>query len=213
MLYALRKLIAFVFLLGIFWFVYHDLGNLGEDWFMHTLGVLVLAFAVFWLIVPWAVVRVRIARRRRQNRARYGAWRALLGPEGIHEIECPRDRTPLEEGERVFYHEKGTLYVRTGAGFDAVTGKGKPGDVAFPGCAKLNRRVQRVHCYVTDRRILFLGKEVDLRVAHTEVLSFEDTPGGVMFSFLRGDRRTSAGFTFQNPLIVMDILRHVRKEG
>lgn len=213
MLYALRKLIAFVFLLGIFWFVYQDLGNLGEDWFMHTLGVLVLAFAAFWLVVPWVVVRVRISRRRQQNRVRYAAWRASLGPGGVHELKCRRDRVPLEEGERVFYHEKGTLYVCAGQGFDAVSSKGRPGDVAFPGRAGLNRRVQRIHCYITDRRILFLGKEVDLRVAHAGVLSFEDTPGGVVFSFLRGDRRTSAGFTFQNPLIVVDILRHVRKEG
>lgn len=213
MLYALRKLIAFVFLLGIFWFVYQDLGNLGEDWFMHTLGVIVLIFAVFWLVVPWVVVRVRISRRRRQNRERYAAWRASLGPEGVHEIQCRRDRVPLEEGERAFYHEKGTLYVRAGQGFDAISGKGRPGDVAFPGCAGLNRRVQRIHCYVTDRRILFLGKEVGLRIAHAEVLSFEDAPGGIVFSFLRGEWRMRVGFTFQNPLIVVDILRHVRKEG
>lgn len=213
MTYALRKLIAFVFLLGIFWFVYQDLGNLGDEWFMHALGVLVLAFAAFWLVVPWVVVRVRISRRRKQNRERYAAWCASFGPDGIHELQCRRDRVPFEDGERVFYHEKGTFYVRAGQGFDAISGKGRPGDVAFPKCVGLSRRVQRIHCYITDRRILFLGKEVDLRIVHAGLLSFEDTPGGIVFSFLRGEQRTNAGFTFQNPLIAMAILRHVRKAG
>ena len=211
MLYALRKLIAFVFLLGIFWFVYQDLGNLGEDWFMHALGVIVLAFAVFWLVVPWLVVRGRIACRRRQNRERHAAWRASLGSADVPEVQCRRDKVPFEAGERVFWHEKGTLYVRSGAGFDAISRKGRPGDVAFPGCGGLSRRIQRVHCYVTDRRLLFFGKETDLRVAHADLASFADTPGGVVFSLVCGERATNVGFTFQNPLIVADVLRHVRK--
>ena len=39
-LYALRKLIAFMFLGGMFWFIYQDLGNLDKPWFMHALGLI-----------------------------------------------------------------------------------------------------------------------------------------------------------------------------
>ena len=60
MIYALRKLIAFVFLGGMFWFIYQDLGNLDQPWFMHALGLITIAFAFFWLLIPVAVVWYRI---------------------------------------------------------------------------------------------------------------------------------------------------------
>ena len=55
MIYALRKLIAFVFLGGIFWFIYQDLDNLDKPWFMHALGMITVAFAFFWLLIPMVV--------------------------------------------------------------------------------------------------------------------------------------------------------------
>ncbi len=59
--YALRKLIAFVFLGGMFWFVYQDLDNLDKPWFMHALGLITIAFAFFWLLIPMIVVELRIS--------------------------------------------------------------------------------------------------------------------------------------------------------
>ena len=55
MIYALRKLIAFVFLGGMFWFIYQDLDNLDKPWFMHALGMIAIAFAFFWLLIPMVV--------------------------------------------------------------------------------------------------------------------------------------------------------------
>lgn len=211
MLYALRKLIAFVFLLGIFWFIYQDPANLGQDWFMRALGLIVLAFAVFWLVVPWLVVRVRIARRRKQNLERYALWRAERGECGVLEAQRRSDRLQLEEGERVFFHEKGTFYVRPGMGFDEVSHKGKPGDVAFPGHDRLCRRIQRTHCYFTDRRVLFLGKELNFSLPYAEVSSVKDTPGGLVFTSVHEGKKTEVAFTFQNPLIAAEILRQLRK--
>lgn len=211
MIYALRKLIAFVFLLGIFWFIYQDPGNLGEEWFMQTLGLIVLAFAVFWLVVPWLVVRLRIARRRRQNRERYAVWRTEVGENIVREERRRIDKLPLEEGERVFFHEKGTLYARPRAGFDAISHKGKPGDVAFPGYDRLCRRVQRTHCYFTDRRVLFLGKELDFGLPYAEMSSVRDTPGGIVFTSVREEKKTETAFTFQNPLIASDVLGKLRE--
>ena len=211
MIYALRKLIAFVFLLGIFWFIYQDPGNLGEDWFMQTLGLIVLAFAVFWLVVPWLVVRARIFRRRKQNRARYALWLAEAGGNVVREERRRNDKLPLEEGERVFFHEKGTFYVRPGAGFDEVAHKGKPGDVAFPGYDRLRRRVQRTHCFLTDRRVLFLGKEINFGLPYAGMASVKDTPGGLVFASVREGKKTEVAFTFQNPLIASEVLRRVRE--
>ena len=76
MLYALRKLIAFMFLGGMFWFIYQDLGNLDKPWFMHALGLITISFAFFWLLIPMAVVKLRIRRRLKQNRERYEKWLA-----------------------------------------------------------------------------------------------------------------------------------------
>ena len=83
MIYALRKLIAFVFLGGMFWFIYQDLDNLDKPWFMHALGLITVVFAFFWLLIPMVVVRLRIHRRRVQNRERYVKWRAEMGDKGL----------------------------------------------------------------------------------------------------------------------------------
>ena len=87
MIYALRKLIAFVFLGGMFWFIYQDLDNLDKPWFMHALGLIAIVFAFFWLLIPMVVVRFRIAARRRQNLTRYGEWRTALGSGGLRPLE------------------------------------------------------------------------------------------------------------------------------
>ena len=93
MIYALRKLIAFVFLGGMFWFIYQDLDNLDKPWFMHALGLIAIVFAFFWLLIPMVVVRFRIAARRRQNLTRYGEWRAALGPGGPPRRSVPAARS------------------------------------------------------------------------------------------------------------------------
>ena len=60
MKFALRKLIAFVFLLGIAWYIYRDLDNIWNQNYMTSIGGLVVIFAAFWLLVPLAVVWLRI---------------------------------------------------------------------------------------------------------------------------------------------------------
>ena len=79
MTYALRKLIAFVFLGGMFWFIYQDLDNLDKPWFMHALGMLAVVFAFFWLLIPMVVVRLRIRHRVGRNQERYDRWLAEGG--------------------------------------------------------------------------------------------------------------------------------------
>ena len=208
MIYALRKLIAFVFLSGMFWFIYQDLDNLDKPWFMHALGLIAVAFAFFWLLIPMVVVRFRIAARRRQNLARYGEWRAALGSGGPQPLEKGGGRLRLEDGERVYFHERGTLYVRNRCGFDGVSVPGRPGDVAFPRLRHLRRKIQRVHFYLTGRRVVFLGKELDRSFSLSPDLSFSDTPGGLVFAFPVAEGGEMA-FTFRNPLVVADVLRAV----
>ena len=212
MIYALRKLIAFVFLGGMFWFIYQDLDNLDKPWFMHALGLIAIVFAFFWLLIPMVVVRFRIAARRRQNRARHAEWRSALGPGGPQPLEKGGERLLLEDGERVYFHERGTLYVRAGAGFDEVSVRGRPGDVAFPRLRHLGRKIQRVHFYLTDRRLVFRGKELDRAYALSAVSSFADTPGGIVFSLPAGDGGELA-FTFRNPLVVLDVLAAALKNA
>ena len=212
MIYALRKLIAFVFLGGMFWFIYQDLDNLDKPWFMHALGLIAIVFAFFWLLIPMVVVRFRIAARRRQNLTRYGEWCAALGPGGPRPLEKGGGRLRLGDGEKVYFHERGTLYVRAGAGFDEVSVSGRPGDVAFPRLRHLRRKIQRVHFYLTDRRVVFLGKELDRAFALSDDLSFSDAPGGIVFSFPSAEGGEMA-FTFRNPLVVADVLRAVLRGG
>ena len=190
MIYALRKLIAFVFLGGIFWFV-----------------------------VPVVVVKCRVRRRVRQNRARFSDWLARNEGRPIEPQRRENPKLSLEEGERVYYHEKGTLYVEKGAGFDEISVPGKPGDVAFPGKRRLNRKIQRTHFYMTnhrvafegkDRRLLFVGKALDFGVRQGELEDVKVEPGALSFKVRRGGRDVCVATTFQNPLVVAHILESVR---
>lgn len=206
MLYALRKLIAFVFLLGIFWFVYRDPGNVGKPSFMSSLGVLTLLFGIFWMLIPPLVVNLRVRRRVRQNEADYAAWRVTHGSA----TDLPRKVPPflkLDPDEVVKFHEKGTLYVARGTLFDAASTAGRPGDVAFPGMGKLRRKVQRTHFYLTDRRILFVGKALDFAVRSGDIRALAVKPGGLVFTIAHANAELRVAFTFRNPLVVAFLLR------
>ena len=111
MIYALRKLIAFVFLGGLFWFIYQDLDNLEQPWFMHALGLIVIAFAFFWLLIPMIVVHFRIVARRRQNAARYAEWRAALGPGGPLPLVKGGGRLQLADGGELAFTFRNPLVV------------------------------------------------------------------------------------------------------
>ena len=211
MIYALRKLIAFVFLGGMFWFIYQDLDNLNKPWFMHALGLITVAFAFFWLLIPMIVVHFRIRRRCAQNRERYAKWRAELG-EGAPQPQMRRHiPVSLEPDELVYFHEKGTLYATKGAAIGDVSRAGRPSDVAFPRFNRLCSRIQRTHCYMTDRRLLFVGKDFFKPIPFTALKSFADTPGGLVFELDGTGTDARLAFTFQNPLIASDILNFVRR--
>ena len=119
MVYALRKLIAFVFLGGMFWFIYQDLDNLGKPWFMHALGLIAIVFAFFWLLIPMVVVWLRIRSRRAKNRERHAQWLAEGGIESLRPRPVKKGEgaskgakvTSISSDDQVFYHEKGTLYT------------------------------------------------------------------------------------------------------
>ena len=233
MIYALRKLIAFVFLGGMFWFIYQDLSNVGKPWFMHALGIIVISFAFFWLLIPMVVVWFRIRSRRAQNRERYRKW---LAEGGVVKLETRQTadtrraaKAPLlatMPDERIFFHEKGTLYIDCGsAGFDASAHKdrpvGRPSDVAFPGCRRTCYVCQRTHCYFTNRRIVFKGKNLESGILFSNLKKTAAEPGGIVFEAkcggdgvsLEGSTSTIRfAFTFQNPLIAMDVL-HYAKDG
>ena len=208
-IYALRKLIAFVFLGGMFWFVYQDLNNLDQPWFMHALGLITIAFAFFWLLIPVVVVWYRIRRRRAQNRARYQKW---LGEGGLANLRpCPMAHVrfaSVEPDERIFFHEKGTLYVNSGASrftFPSRPG-GRPSDVAFPGYRHEFQVCQRTHGYMTNHRVAFKGKDLDVAIPFGELKSFSVTPGGIAFEVADA----TLLFTFQNPLVAADVLQFVK---
>ena len=211
MIYALRKLIAFVFLGGMFWLIYQDLGNLDKPWFMHALGLIAVTFAFFWLLVPMVVVRLRIRRRVRQNRERHEQWLAQGGVANVRENPARNARLALESGEQALFHEKGTLYACRGtpeASTLAGTGRplGRPSDVAFPGWRRTCRVAQRTHCYITSNRLSFAGKGLDFSIPFSELKSFAATPGGIVFES-GGESAARFAFTFQNPLVATDILR------
>ncbi len=220
MIYALRKLIAFVFLGGMFWFIYQDLNNLDKPWFMHALGMITIAFAFFWLLIPMVVVWFRIRRRRAQNQERYMKWLAEGGVANICERPARNARLDLEPGERACFHEKGTLYVekvRRGDGEKV----GRPSDVAFPGYRRDCHVCQRTHCYMTNRRLAFAGKDLDIRMPWDELKKFTVMPGGIVFEATRMKQNTATdggmsstrfAFTFQNPLVAADILRFAKMQ-
>ncbi|MBO7721971.1 MAG: hypothetical protein J6T01_06160 [Kiritimatiellae bacterium] len=210
MLYALRKLIAFVFLGGMFWFVYSDPADIGKPWFMRVLGVITVIFGVFWLVVPVLVVKYRMNRRLRQNRERFAQWMEKNGG-AIEPQQRENPKLKLEPGEKTFYHEKGTLYVEKGAGLDGVSVRGRPGDVAFRGKHRLSRKIQRTHFYITDRRLMFIGKAIDFAIRHGELAKTEVEPGGVSWVVDREGRPVHLAMTFQNPLVVAHVLKSVRE--
>lgn len=210
MLYALRKLIAFVFLGGIFWFIYRDPANIGKPAFMNTLGILVLVFGLFWLTIPGLVVTTRIRRRLRQNRAEYAKWLAAGGPDSIGELPKKTCRLELADGEKVYAHEKGTVYVESGRGFDAISVKAKPGDVAFPKLRETNRKMQRTHYYLTDRRIAFAGKSISCDIPFGDLLKVSEAPGGLVFTVRRDNAEERMAFTFPAPPVAAAVLAEVR---
>lgn len=209
MTYALRKLIAFVFLGGLFWFIYQDLGNLEEAWFMHALGMLVVVFAIFWLLVPMVVVRLRIRRRVAKNRERHARWLEEGGVAGIRELPPHSAKLSLQPGERAVFHEKGTLYIdRESTLFagDSTHPVGRPSDVAFPDFRRDCRVAQRTHCYFTDRRVAFAGKDLEISIPLAELASASTAPGGIVFRTGSGESTARFAFTFRNPLVAADIL-------
>ena len=211
MTYALRKLIAFVFLGGMFWFIYQDLDNLDKPWFMHALGLITIVFAFFWLLIPMVVVRLRIRRRRIQNRERYEKWRAEGGLATIRPRPAKKVRLEaIDPDEQAFFHEKGTLYVGLGSSGIDVSERpvGRPSDVAFPGHRRDCHVCQRTHCYFTSRRIVFEGKGLDISIPLADLKKTTVTPGGIVFEAASAMRYA---FTFQNPLIAADVLGHARK--
>ncbi len=219
--YALRKLIAFVFLGGMFWFIYQDLDNLDKPWFMHALGLITITFAFFWLLIPMIVVRLRIRRRCKQNKERYQKWLAEGGVATIRPRPARKARLePIDPTEQVFFHEKGTLYVAS----DVETGRaqpldappvgnmasrpvGRPSDVAFPGHRSEGYVCQRTHCYLTNRRIVFAGKGVDISISFADLKNTIVEPGGIVFEVADAKR---FAFTFQNPLIAADVISHAK---
>ena len=224
MTYALRKLIAFVFLGGMFWFIYQDLDNLDQPWFMHALGMITIAFAFFWLLIPMVVVWYRIRRRCAQNKARYQKW---LDGGGLATVRPrPAKKVRLESvdpDEQALFHEKGTLYV------DAVAQPGRarppdappsaqpalqrpvgrPSDVAFPRCRHNFHVCQRTHCYVTNRRIVFEGRDLDIAISFGKLKNFSVAPGGIVFEM----SGPTLLFTFQNPLVAADVLRFAKNSN
>lgn len=209
MLHALRNLIAFVFLLGIFWFIYRDPDNIWNPGFQLVIGGLVFVFALFWFFVPALVVKMRIIRRIAKNRRGYLEWRRESPRHpSVDERLANKARVRLGEGERMLWHERGTLYVDENAGFDGFSVFGRPGDVAFPRVRDCNRKIQRVHCYLTDRRLFFQGKELDLEFFRTEAAVKSVTPGGIVFAVRLASvpSPVTLAFTFQNPLIVAELL-------
>ncbi len=230
MIYALRKLIAFVFLGGMFWFIYQDLDNLDKPWFMHALGMIAIAFAFFWLLIPMVVVWFRIRRRRAQNQERYRKWLADGGIATICERPARNARLDLCPGEQACFHEKGTLYVeveKVGRGEGEKEGRdegekvGRPSDVAFPGYRRDCHVCQRTHCYMTNRRLAFAGKDLDIRMPWEELKKFTVMPGGIVFeathimhntATVDGMSSTRFAFTFQNPLVAADILRFAKMQ-
>lgn len=209
-MYSLRKLIAFVFLLGIFWFIYRDPANLGNTVFMNRLGLLVLLFGIFWLTIPGLVVAMRIRKRLAHNREVYAEWMSRGGTDQFKELPKKSCRLELADGEKAFVHEKGTVYVESGVGFDGISVKAKPGDVAFPKLRKTNRKMQRTHCYLTNRRLAFAGKSVGFDIPLEDVLTVKEAPGGLVFTVRRNGREELLAFTFQNPMIAAAVIAFVR---
>lgn len=207
MLYKLRKLIAFVFLGGMFYLVYRDPSEIENPALMNALGLSALAFGLFWFFVPMIVVRQRIRRRVAQNRRLYEEWKRAGGI--IPSFTRLPPRIEWEAGESVHHREKGTLYLAPGIGFDDVSVRGVPSDVAFPALGGNNRKIQRTHFYLTSKRIIFAGKSIFESIPFADIESAAALPGGVDFSVRRDGKTVHMAFTLQNPLIFVDIFASV----
>ena len=222
----MRKLIAFVFLGGIFWFIYQDLDNLGKPWFMHALGLIAISFAFFWLLIPMVVVWLRIRSRRAKNRERYAKWLSEGGIESLRPRSVKKGEdagkgakvTSISSDDQVFFHEKGTLYAELDSEAVDSSSKagrpvGRPSDVAFPGMRRKCSVAQRTHCYFTNRRIAFAGKDMDFGIPFGELKSFSVMPGGLVFETDGGISAARFAFTFHNPLVAADILRFLKEKS
>ena len=199
-----------MFLGGMFWFIYQDLGNLDKPWFMHALGLITIVFAFFWLLIPMIVVKLRVCRRIRQNKERYQKWRDDGGVAAIRPRPAKKIRLePIDPDEQAFFHEKGTLYARGRVpGLDvSLRPVGRPSDVAFPGHRSDGYVCQRTHCYFTNRHIVFVGKGIDISIPFAALKTTIVAPGGIVFETTDAMR---FAFTFQNPLIAADVLGHAR---
>jgi len=207
MLYALRKLIAFVFLGGIFWYIYRDLHELWNPTFRLSVGALVLAFAVVWIVVPPIVVWFRARDRRKRNAAGYAEWKAACGAAGPQPLTGKGLRLAVGEGESIYFVEKGTLYADSDEGFGERLTPGRVGDVAFPSLRGKWFKAQRVRLWLTDRRLCFSGKELDLSVPLADLASFQTQVGGLVFVVRTAARNRRFAFTLRNPLVTAEILR------
>ena len=187
---ALRNLIAFVFLGGIFSLIYNDLDNLWNASYMLSMVGLTLIFFVFWLCVPVLVVALRGAKRRRRNEADYAEWSKQHPSIG--------DAT---------LHERGTLYIADGSGLEAVSVPGELGDVAFAGLRKSGwRKIQRVHSYLGGGKLRFAGKALELTFPVAEIRDLKVTNGGLVLAVADEGRTRRFAFTCRNPLIAARFL-------
>jgi len=211
MLYALRKLIAFVFLGGIFWYIYRDLHKLWNPTFRVSVGVLVSLFLFVWLVVPPVVVYFRARERRARNRAGFAVWKAELGAAGPRPLRGKGLRLAVEENESIYFVEKGTLYADSDEGFGERLTPSRVGDVAFPALGGKWFKAQRVRFWLTDRRLCFVGKDLDVTMPLTDLVSFQVHAGGLVFVVRRAGRSRRFAFTFHNPLVTAEVLRSVRK--
>ena len=218
----MRKLIAFVFLGGIFWFIYRDLDNLNKPWFMHALCMIVVAFAFFWLLIPMIVVWFRIRRRRAKNREQHKKWLEEGGVESLRPRPVNKSEgaskgakvASISADSLVFFHEKGTLYTELGReDTDSLRRVGRPSDVAFPGMRRKCSVAQRTHCYFTERRIAFASKDMDFGIPFGDLKSFSVMPGGLVFETDGSKSATRLAFTFHNPLVAADVLRFLKEKS
>jgi len=211
MLYALRKLIAFVFLGGIFWYIYRDLHKLWNPTFQLSVGVLVTLFLIVWLVVPPLVVYFRVRERRAKNRAGFAAWKAELGAAGPQPLHGKGLRLEVADGESIYFVEKGTIYADSDEGFGERLTPGRVGDVAFPALGGKWFKAQRVRFWLTDRRLVFVGKGLEVTAPLGDLVSFQVHAGGLVFTVRRADRNRRFAFTFHNPLVTAEVLRSLKK--
>ena len=74
---------------------------------------------------------------------------------------------------------------------------------------------------MTNRRLAFAGKDLDIRMPWEELKKFTVMPGGIVFeathikqnaATVGGMASTRFAFTFQNPLVAADILRFAKMQ-